>query len=801
MYAQDGRGRQIYAGGGIRENADAMVLSSALLVAERDPAAEHCTIHVQQAQVSGPGGWHAQCVALVALAAGEFELNQRIETGEVCSTSPAPSPLPSPLPRRRHRHVPYPLSLSHVPHRHVPHPLSLPHIPHRHIPHPLSLSHVHVPQRATESTSPIPCPCPMSPIPGRHHDKVDLEEAVRLLEAKGHRVCRHSTVKKAVSETLKGKWNTAAAAELQRSASRKRTKGEAPARDRRKLCPEVTYQRDAVNGSHKKCDLCGYLERLYAEAGTTVARHDIRLLQRVHADQLKRDRLAERLGWTCPLYDKFVVHVCMDGASKSLAGIPCSHRKRNSQKYNSNVLGKQVYWTIIVADVVTNAKTATVIFLTAPWLAKGANTILEVRHRLRLWMAANGCLSPAPTTIIRQSDGGSDMWNNTIVATSANEVADPNCKLTQVILTRLQPGHSHNPTDGSIQLVARALDGTRNQASGKYVMTRGDLEEELKKVTIPGRQVAVVPVLNTHDWSPTHKGATKSTVGVMSVHKITLNRTDKPGEVAATTHKHMGDDLLAVQPVVGEDGCHLQSAIIKAADPTGGPGAAPTPSLSLPATFTPHDPADVQAARDGYDLVESILDDPQQHGWSPPRSYRGTLQAYVDRVRAQVAAERACMPPDENSPALEPGVTEVIDRMWPAAAGPPPAPGAHQAGLADDLVPTEQNAGGLHTIGPRHDELGDSQYDHDHPNGRACFVLYTPAESNADSDDDGNADGPDAKVCCRTPPQCTPMQQHSDTHSNTQQHTATHSDTHSNTHCTAHTHNTHAMHTPHTLQR
>ena len=403
MYAQDGRGRQIYAGGGMKENADAMVLSSAMLIAERDPAAKHCTIHVQQAQVSGPGGWHAQYVALVALAAGEFELNQRIETGEV-----------------------------------------------------------------------------------------DIDEAMRLLEAKGHRACRHSTVKKAVSESLKGKWNTAAAAELQRSADRKRSRGEAPARDRRKLCPEVTYQRDAVNGSHKKCGLCGHLERLCAEATTAVARHDIRLLQRVHADRLKRDRLAERLGWTCPLHDKFVVHICVDGASKALAGVPCSHRKRNSQKYNSNVLGHQLFWTIIVADVVTNAKTATVIFLTAPWLAKGANTILEVRHRLRLWMAANGCLSTLPTTVIRQSDGGSDMWCNAAVAMSAVEIADPNSVTMQVKLCRLQAGHSHNPTDGSIQLVARALDGTRNQASGKYVMTRNDLEVELGRVVIPGRHVAVV---------------------------------------------------------------------------------------------------------------------------------------------------------------------------------------------------------------------------------------------------------------------------------------------------------------------
>ena len=335
-----------------------------------------------------------------------------------------------------------------------------------------------------------------------------------------------------------------------------------------------------------------------------------------NADQLKRDRKAERLGWTCPLHDKFVIHVCMDGASKSLAGVPCSHRKRNSQKCNSRALGRQVHWTTTVADVVTNAKTATVTFLLAPWLAKGANTVLEVRHRLRLWMAANGCLSPAPTTVVRQSDGGSDVWNNATVTMSANEVADPSCKLVQVMLTRLQPGRSHNPTDGSIQLIARALDGARNQASGKHVTTRGDLEEELKKVTIPGRQVAVVPVLNAHDWSPTHKDVTKSTIGTTSVHKLTLNRTDKPGDVAVTTHKHMGDDMMDVQPVVGEDGCHLQSAIVKAAGPTDGPRAAPTPSL--PTTSTPCGPVDVHATRDGHDLVEEILDDPQQHG-CPPR--------------------------------------------------------------------------------------------------------------------------------------------------------------------------------------
>ena len=659
MYAQDGRGRQIYDGGGVRENADAIVLSSALLIAERDPAAAHCTIHVQQAQVSGPGGWHAQYIALVALAAGEFELNQRIETGEV-----------------------------------------------------------------------------------------DPEEAVRLLKAKGHRACTYSTVKKAVSESLKGKWNTGAAAELQRSADRKRTKGEAPVRDKRKLCPELTYQRDAVNGSHKKCGLCGCLERLCAEATTAVARHDIKLLQRVHADQLKRDRLAERLGWTCPLYDKSVIHVCMDGASKSLAGIPCSHKKRNSQKYNGDVLGHQMFWTIIVADVVTNGKTATVIFLTAPWLAKGANTILEVRHRLRLWMAANGCLSPPPTTITRQSDGGSDMWNNAMVEWAAMEIAHPDCSLMQVICLRLQQGHSHNPTDGSIQLVARALEGTRNQASGIYVLTRFCLQGVLMGVAIPGRQVDVLTVLNAHDWSPTHKDVTKSTIGIMSVHKLTLNRTDKPGEVAVTTHKHMGDDLLAVQPVLGEDGCHLQSAVIKNADPTDGPGAAPMPTL--PTTFATHDLAGIQSARDAYALVEQILNNPQQYGLSPPRSHRGTLQAYVDIVRAQVEAEKSCIPRDENSPALEPGVAEVVDRMWPAATGPPVAPRAHQAGLADDLVPTGRNTDELHSIGTRHDELDDSQCDHEHPNGRGCFVLYTPAESDgepsADSDGEGNADSPIAKV-------------------------------------------------------
>ena len=254
-----------------------------------------------------------------------------------------------------------------------------------------------------------------------------------------------------------------------------------------------------------------------------------------------------------------------------------------------------------------------------------------------------------------------------------------------------------------------------------------------------------VPVLNTHDWTPTHQGVTRDTVGIMSVHKLTFNRTDKPGEVAVTTHKHMGDDMMDVQPIVGDDGCHLQSAIIKDADPTGGPGAAPT-TPSLPTSFTPYDPANIQAAHDGYDLVNKILDDPQEYGWSPPRSHRGTLQAYVDIVRAQVAAEKSCIPRDENSPALEPGVAEVVDRMWPAATGPAAVPGAHQAGLADDLVPTERDDGELFSIGSRHAELEDVQYDHHHANGRACFVRYAPAESDSDSDGDGNSDGPTAKI-------------------------------------------------------
>ena len=250
LHKQDGRSLQQCNGGTTRTTAAAMVLGSAMIVAENDPAAEHCSIHVQQAPVGGSGGWHAQCLALLSLAVGEFELNQRIETG-----------------------------------------------------------------------------------------KVDLAEAVEILTGLGHRPAKHSAVKKAVSESLKGDWDSSAEAQLRRSADRKKARSDPPARGKIKPCPEVACQRDSVNGSHKKCGLHSCLERLHAEATTPVDRTDVKLLQRVRASRLKRDRVAEKLNWTCPLFDRSVCHICMDAANKQLAADLHSHRRRNSTKCSSPPFG------------------------------------------------------------------------------------------------------------------------------------------------------------------------------------------------------------------------------------------------------------------------------------------------------------------------------------------------------------------------------------------------------------------------------------------------------------------------------
>ena len=723
---------QQFNGDTTRTTAAAMVLSSAMIVAENDPAAKNCSIHVQQAQVGGPGGWHAQYLALLCLAVGEYELNQRIETG-----------------------------------------------------------------------------------------KVDLAAAVDILTGLGHRAAKYSTVKKAVRESLKGGWDSSAEAHLRRSADRKKARSDPPARDKIKLCPEVAHPRDSVNGSHKKCSLCSHLERLYAEATTPVERTDIKLLQRVHASRLKRDRVGEKLDWTCPLIDRSVYHICMDAANKQLAGVPNSHRRRNSTKYNSSpfgcsphwfplqlsllgvmrshqddeqpiiprvlscccilrttnngvphwcltvpswgcpivtpicrrynsfVLGHQNFWTIFVADVVTNSKTGTVIFLLAPWLAKGANVVLEVRHRLRTWMSANGYTTTAAVTVIRQSDGGTDMWCNAAVAMSAVEVADPASVTRQVTLTRLTAGHSHNQTDASIQLVGRALDGTRHQATGLFVLTVTQLEDALMKIRMPGREVAVQRVLNTHDWLPTLDGICNDTVGIMDVHKLRLNLTERLGEVAVTTYKYMGDDPLNVKMTKGEDGCHLQSAVLKPADPDPPTGEATQTATattpSLPTSWTPYDPALLQAAHDGCDLAEQILDDPQGFGLSPPRTWTGTLDEYLDHVRAQIGIERGWIPAAPNSAAPEPGVAAVVEKLWPAATGPAPGPRAHQLGLAADLAPVEPGADKMYTIGgKRHADLPgtlEKPYDHGDLAGRACFVLYEPAtdvgaDDRSDSDDE-----------------------------------------------------------------
>ena len=464
------------------------------------------------------------------------------------------------------------------------------------------------------------------------------EVSCQLVEL-GLKVAKYSTMAAAVQASLKGGWDTSAAATIKRGAGGAKARSDPRARNTRKLCEDLTCQRDAVNGSHKKCGLCAYLAYLYTQAQSPQARTDIRNLQRCHASKLKRDRVAEKMNWTRPLQDKTVLFMCGDGASKELGGVPSSHRRRNPGKYNSVVLGHQATWKTFVVDLVTGYGSATLLFLLAPWLAPNGNTVLEVWHRVKVWMAEQGY--EAGSTLIRQSDGGSDMWYKAAVAMAAVEIADQNGSTNRIEMNRLMPGHSHNQTDGSISVVSRALNGDRHGTSGgQWTLTATALARILRKVEYRGRATAVMFVHNAHDCGPTLAAAPRAATlaGLMSVHKLRFDPTKVSGEVGLTVFKHLSSDFLDNQPIVGREGCHINALQLISGGAAGAgvvsDRSRATHGIPLPTKFALHDDAGLSKARDGYATVATILKNPPAFGCSVPRCGPARL-THAGRRRGQ----------------------------------------------------------------------------------------------------------------------------------------------------------------------
>ena len=445
--------------------------------------------------------------------------------------------------------------------------------------------------------------------------------------------------------------------------------------------------------------------------------------------------------------------MCGDGASKELGGIPSSHRRRNSGKYNSCVLGHQATWKIFVVDLVTGYGSATLLFLLAPWLAPNSNTVIEVWHRVKVWMAEQGY--PAGSTLYRQTDGGSDMWSAAAIAYAAAELAAKG-GWKRLEMDRLQSGHSHNPTDGSISVVSRALNGDRHGTSGgQWTLTATALLRVLLLIKYIGRAMDVMFVHNAHDWEPTVAAAprAKDLAGFMSVHKLRFDLTNVSGEVGLTVFKHLSSDMLDSQPIVGRDGCHIKSLQLV---PGGAAGAGVASGRSrasrgppLPTRFAPHDEAGLSKARDGYATVATILKNPPGFGCTVPRWWVGTVEAYWEKMRAELETEKAWIPKNRRSPAPEPGVSAVVATLFPKPTGPVRSTPAHNHGLDDALAPPaalDAPHNRFVSFGELPTPLDEAPYDHD-AESCMCFVRYllddvaAAAGDDADDDDDGGGGG------------------------------------------------------------
>ena len=106
-----------------------------------------------------------------------------------------------------------------------------------------------------------------------------------------------------------------------------------------------------------------------------------------------------------------------------MTSLPIPGSARNTAHFNSTFLGSKVKWQVMLTEVVVGSAGFVFFTLVAPWCPHNANTAIEIRHQICVELARRGVkITPV---MLRQTDGGPDMWNNWQLAIDILEVLGP----------------------------------------------------------------------------------------------------------------------------------------------------------------------------------------------------------------------------------------------------------------------------------------------------------------------------------------------------------------------------------------